>query len=69
MVGWGAYAWDKIPQQDFVLKMQWGGGGGGGLFVGHYGTCYPLHNMYTTSGSPSNPSHTIDIQAHLGAQS
>ena len=30
----------KIPQQDFVLKMQ---GGGlctrGGVFVGHYGTC------------------------------
>ena len=34
VVGWGAYAWDKIPQQDFVLKIQWGGGGGGGLICG-----------------------------------
>ena len=36
--GVGGYAWDKIPQQDFVLKIQ----GGGvlcarvGVFAGHY---------------------------------
>ena len=32
---------DKIPQQEFALKMQVGlmreGGGGGGVFAGHYG--------------------------------
>ena len=34
----------KIPQYEFVLKMQGGGlmhegGGGEGVFAGHYGIC------------------------------
>ena len=36
----------KIPQQDFVLKMQRGGGGGGDIFAGHYGTWKT--SVYTT---------------------
>ena len=41
LLGWGAYARDKIPQQDFVLKKQGGlcTRGGGGIFAGHYGIC------------------------------
>ena len=34
-VGGGCMREIKIPQEDFVLKMQ---GGGGGLFAGHYST-------------------------------
>ena len=34
--GGGLMCGIKIPQQDFVLKMQ--GGGGGGVFAGHYCT-------------------------------
>ena len=39
-MGWGAYVRDKIPQQEFALKMQVGlmrEGGGEGVFAGHYG--------------------------------
>ena len=39
VLGWGAYAWDKVPQQDFALKRQGGLCTRGGVFVGHYGIC------------------------------
>ena len=34
--------WDKIPQQDFALKMQRGGGlcARGSVFAGHYGITF-----------------------------
>ena len=37
--GGGAYVRDKIPQQDFVLKMQGGLMCEGSVFLGHYSKC------------------------------
>ena len=42
--GWGAYAWDKIPQQEFAVKKKMQAGlmreGWCHLLAGHYGITF-----------------------------